>query len=233
MTEGMEGLETDIETAEPKSEELETREGGSWPAWPVGLVSCEATCDPSAATQRCHSARARLWSSGLDGHLRSRNELSGREVWLCLSASASSPSLCSLRMRSSSARCQSSDSVGMTRGACLTGVSSFPCCDATDDLVFDLSDLIELLEDLRERVPALGLRRVDDPDTTDCARDAAGLARGLLFALAVGLMSLRASGKSTCPAADVWLTARLGPACGSNDSVELSRMAERPRWSDC
>ena len=39
MAEGMEGLETDMETAEPKSEELETRDGGSWLACPVGLVS--------------------------------------------------------------------------------------------------------------------------------------------------------------------------------------------------
>jgi hypothetical protein len=39
MAEGMEGLETDMETAEPKSEELETRDGGNWLACPVGLVS--------------------------------------------------------------------------------------------------------------------------------------------------------------------------------------------------
>jgi len=39
MTDGMEGLETDIDTAEPKSDELETSDGGNWLACPVGLVS--------------------------------------------------------------------------------------------------------------------------------------------------------------------------------------------------
>ena len=103
-------------------------------------------------------------------------------------------------MRSSSARCQSSalDSVTTLRG--LTGVSSSACCDV-EDLVSDLSDLREVVEDMRESAPN-GRRSFGEPDTTDPARDETGLARLLLFALP-GVMARSDSGKSTWPETDV------------------------------
>lgn len=134
-------------------------------------------------------------------------------------------------MRSSSARCQSSalDSVTFL-AVCLTGVSSFACCD-TEDLASDLS---EVTEDLRESAPKFGRRSFGELDTTDAAREDTGLPLTLLFALVAGVITLKASGRSTWPETDVWLTATLGSPCGSRDSVEAAapRFEERPRRSE-
>ena len=104
-------------------------------------------------------------------------------------------------MRSSSARCQSSalDSVTTLRG--LTGVSSSPWCDV-EDFASDLSDLREVVDDMRESAPKFGRRSFGEPDTTDPARDETGLPRLLLFALP-GVIARSDSGKSTWPETEV------------------------------
>ena len=77
---------------------------------------------------------------------------------------------------------------------------------------------------MRDSGPSLGRKNFGEPGTTEGARDE--------LPLCVLLSVRSASGRSTWPATDVWLTATLGTACESSESVESSRFIERPRESE-
>ena len=80
MTEGIDGFdgfETDIDAAEPKSEELDTMIGRCWVA--VGLdASMDASGAPISSMEILRDCGCRSMSSGLSGHIISSIELRGR-----------------------------------------------------------------------------------------------------------------------------------------------------------